>query len=73
MPEIPVRVVGDLEPEWLKAIQRGIDDAEAAGWHLRTTIRFEGHPYIWRGEPRMASWTIDPEEESGDDQEGQQR
>lgn len=60
MNEIPVRIQGELRPEWLIRLNDAIADAEAAGWHLRGEIRLEGHPYIWKGEPRMTSWTVTP-------------
>lgn len=62
MNELPVRIQGELRPGWLIRLNNAIADAEAAGWHLRDEIRFEGHPYIWNDEPKMASWTVSPDE-----------
>lgn len=49
----------DPRPDWLKTIEDAISDAKKTGWNLTTQIVFEGEPYIWEGEPKMSTWSID--------------
>ncbi len=49
----------DLCPEWYKDILKAIEEARQEGWNLKTDIVFEGHPYVWEGDPKMSSWSIE--------------
>lgn len=65
MTGIQINAAGDLRPDWLVRLEDAISEARAAGWNHREPIVFEGHPYVWDGEPRMATWTVeqDPDAE----------
>lgn len=63
MTEIPITLAPgfDPRPDWLKRIEGAVVEARDAGWNLSGHLVFEGHPYIWDGEPKMSSWTVCPE------------
>lgn len=50
---------GDLRPDWLIALDEALAAARDAGWKPAAPIVMQGDPYVWNGEPRVATWTID--------------
>lgn len=58
-------IAGDFDslvPTWFKEIEKALDHAAEDGWRVRSPIVFEGEPYVWAGEPKMAKWTLVPPE-----------
>lgn len=63
MNEIQVAGTGGLCPDWLIRIEEALAEARKEGWEPKLPFVFEGYPYIWQGEPRMATWAIEPDPE----------
>ncbi len=65
MPDVPVAIQGELRPEWLIKLEEALAMMHEAGWYFSAydedfqQLEFQGHPYIWKGQPKMSRWTID--------------
>lgn len=57
--EMHITFHGDLRPAWLVALEEALAAAREQGWTPAGPIVMNGDPYIWDGEPRVATWTID--------------
>lgn len=55
--DVQVIGFGDIRPGWMKKLDEALDEAARAGWNLNQDVVLQGHPYVWEGEPRMATWT----------------
>lgn len=56
---VEVHGEGDIRPGWLIALQAALESAREAGWNPTEVIVMQGYPYIFEGEPRMSTWTLD--------------
>lgn len=53
--EIPVRVTGDLEPDFVKAMETSMDMCKEAGWTVEAVIIHKLYPQglsMWRLDAR---------------------
>lgn len=61
--EISCNVIGELRPSWMLALKAVLWEAHERGYHVVSfedgTLRLDGGPYIFAGEPRTRSWTTD--------------
>lgn len=58
MLSMQIEGTGDLRPDWLIILEEALDAARQAGWKPAAPIVMQGDPYIWNGEPKVATWTI---------------
>ena len=56
----------DPRPDWFKRLEQAIEDGKADGWNLARQIVFEGDPYVWEGDPKVATWSVCPCESRSD-------